>query len=153
MKFKDLKANDYLYSFNSDTVSFDKLLISDVSQPRVDTMVVGGYVVDVTTSKGIMVFKAEDTSGMTGNTYYSPEFNEVLNQIKALNSSLQIQLDTLDKVKSDKKSCEKLLADLDPDIKERQRVDGRLNKVEQKVTEISSDISEIKESLKKLLSK
>lgn len=153
MKFKDLKANDYLYSFNSETVSFEKLLITEVSQPRVDPLVVGGFVVDITTSRGIMVFKAEESSGMTNSIYYSPEFSEVLNQIKALNSSLQVQLDTLDKVKSDKKLCEKLLADLDPDIKERQRVDGRLNKVEQKVTEISSDISEIKESLMKLLSK
>lgn len=152
MKFKDLKSGDAIYSFNPETVNYEKLNVSNVSTPRIDAKVIDGMVVDITLdNQKMLVFKAEEVSGNRGNTFYTTNMNLLLDKIKSISNSIQERLDEVDKLKLNKKSCDKLLAELDPDIKERQKSEKRLTDLENKLSGLNDDISYIKNSLKKLI--
>lgn len=152
MKFKDLKSNDYIYSLDLSSITYNKYRVLNTSQPRIDLKVTDSTVVDVTIDNNIvLVFKSEDVIGERNDVFYTTDFNLLLDKIKSISNSIQMKLNEVDKLKSNKELCDKLLSDLDPEIKERQKSEKRLTEVEDKVNGMSSDLSDIKKYLKKLL--
>jgi len=152
MKFKDLKSNDNIFSFDMSNIKYSKYRVINTSQPRIDIKVPDGTVVDVTIDNNtIIVFKSEDVLGERDGIFYTTDFNLLLDKIRAVSNSIQSKLDEIDKLKSNKEECNKLLSELDPEIKERQKSEKRLTDVENKMSDLSSDLSDIKKYLKKLL--
>lgn len=151
MKFKDLKGGDIIHSFDTDNITYSKLTVSNVSAPRIDAKVIDGTVVDVDLdNQKTLVFKSEEISGTRANVFYTTNFNLLLDKIKSISNSIQDKLNEIERLKNTKKLCDKLLADLDPDIKERQKSERRLSDVEYRLSNLTTDITEIKEYLKKI---
>jgi vacuolar-type H+-ATPase subunit I/STV1 len=137
--------NDYTYN---------KYSVISVSKPRVDLNVPDTVVdVSVTNMNNVLVFKSEYSVGERENVFYTTDFNLLLDKIKSISNSIQVKLDEVDRLKNEKELCDKLLVDLDPELKERQRNEKRLSDVENKIDSFGTDLAEIKKYLKKILDK
>jgi hypothetical protein len=159
MEFAKLKPGDDIYMFDSDKVEYKKGTVASVpGQPRMDVNVSSGLVVDVSVNvdgnKTTYVFLSNAESAKMGSTVFATCIGPVLDAIKASKVTNQDIIDRHDSAMENVSKCDALMAQLDPERRRAVEDDARWRKLEDRLSETTSQqgalMSELKECMSQL---
>lgn len=140
MLFKDIKQGNQLYIFDRINTEIKVGNISSISFPHLSAQPNMGMVVDIDVLVGNDTYKYQmkDTSetAYVGTTVISPNIENILNEIRMTRQQSEEVINSVGKHEAIKEKCTKLLAEYDPQYKERQQNEQRLLNIENSISEL-----------------
>jgi hypothetical protein len=163
MTFKELRPNNPIHLLDkSDGVKYCQGKVLNVGQPRFDTQQMPqpgtmpsmpNMVVDVTIEANgkTETYKfAENASvGGVGNMLVSTDINGVIREIDATIAKDEQYFADKEKVEKEYEQCKKLKSELDPAFKEKQEIDLRFQKMDEKYDNLDKKMDKVLKLLTK----
>lgn len=144
--FKDVKPNYPIYILDRKNVEYKEGKVKEVNLPHLDNsnpMVIGKMVVDVVIeSEGNTgSYTIQDNvciaSAFNGDIILSTEKEGLLPELESIKSSKEQYLEGVQKAEEDLEKSKKLLAELNPLLKEKQENEKRFTNIENSISEMS----------------
>lgn len=133
MLFKDLKAGDMLYLFDSNIKELSIEKVVNISIPRMDGNMNNGMVVDISLQNKIYTIKNTSEICYNGSLVISPNKDLVLKEVESCKENDLSILARKDSIEEGIKKLDIIIDQLSPERKEKKEQDERLNRIEESV--------------------
>jgi hypothetical protein len=133
MLFKDLKAGDMLYLFDSNIKELSIEKVVNISIPRMDGNMNNGMVVDISLQNKIYTIKNTSEICYNGSLVISPNKDLVLKEVESCKENDLSILARKDSIEEGIKKLDVIIDQLSPERKEKKEQDERLNRIEESV--------------------
>lgn len=133
MLFKDLKAGDMLYLFDSNIKELSIEKVVNISIPRMDGNMNNGMVVDISLQNKIYTIKNTSEICYNGSLVISPNKDLVLKEVESCKENDLSILARKDSIEEGIKKLDLIIDQLSPERKEKKEQDERLNRIEESV--------------------
>lgn len=133
MLFKDLKAGDMLYLFDSNIKELSIEKVVNISIPRMDGNMNNGMVVDISLQNKIYTIKNTSEICYNGSLVISPNKDLVLKEVESCKENDLSILARKDSIEEGIKKLDEIIDQLSPERKEKKEQDERLNRIEESV--------------------
>lgn len=133
MLFKDLKAGDILYLFDSNSKELAVEKVVNISTPRIDSNINNGMVVDISLQNRIYTIKSTSDVCYNGSLVISPNKEIVLKEVETCKSNDLALLARKDTLEEGIVKLDGIIDQLSPERKEKKEQEERLNRIEESV--------------------
>lgn len=133
MLFKDLKAGDILYLFDSNSKDLAVEKVVNISTPRIDSNINNGMVVDISLQNRIYTIKSTSDVCYNGSLVISPNKEIVLKEVETCKSNDLALLARKDTLEEGIVKLDGIIDQLSPERKEKKEQEERLNRIEESV--------------------
>lgn len=133
MLFKDLKAGDILYLFDSNSKELAVEKVVNISTPRIDSNINNGMVVDISLQNRIYTIKSTSDVCYNGSLVISPNKEIILKEVETCKSNDLALLARKDTLEEGIVKLDGIIDQLSPERKEKKEQEERLNRIEESV--------------------
>lgn len=164
MTFKDIKTNNTVFILDKNNLKVIPAKVTNVSQPKIDmskpnncgisgtTLIVD---VDLSIEGKTVSYSIPENLEITytnNGLVLSTDPNKLVNEVNILHQEAKDQLGKVEYYQKVIKKIPDLMAELNPQLKEKQETDRRLNTMESSISTMQSDISKMTSLVEKLAS-
>lgn len=155
MIFREVTQGTQLYLLDRLNVTVGQCPVASVSKPHFDPKMLGNppsMVVDVTIDvngvKKSYVLNEGAEFGTVENILMTPNRDVVIRELQSIQGQAEADLKMVDRKKETIEKCKSIIKDIDPSVKERMEMEGRISSLENSNKELLEKMGELLKAIK-----